>query len=305
MPECYTHGYVASQALMRSGNVVQSYPAFLAGANGPDPFYSYKLWKKEKSPDLPALAKRMHREKTGAFLIALIQLSMTGVQQSYALGFLTHYAADCIIHPYVEAMSEKGKPYGVPNGGLWMQASLDSSLYYRDYKTYKVPVHAGTPVLITEDLAQVTSLLHDAIVQVYGMNIPLVALADTFHNNLSARKFLASGNWFKKSFAWVLEAVLLGKNAKNTRNAIKARLQPAKPLEKLPGEWENPYTHETHKMNWEEILVVAEQTGAACIAAAMNFWLGNINSDQLAAIVGNNNYYTGVPDGMPVWEAQK
>lgn len=293
MPDCYTHAYIASQALMRSGKVVASHPAFLAGANGPNPLYAYEALKKKRKPDLPALAQRMHGEKTGVFLTTMIQLAMTAQQQSYALGFLTHYAADCVVHPYVTAMSEKGKPYAGKLGAAWMQSSMDSTLYYRDFKTYTVPLHAGTPVIITDELAQVTSLLHDSILQVYGMNIPAVALADTFHSNLSIHKFFVSPKGFKKAVAAVLELVLFGGKGKYT---IRSHMQPAAPLKKLPSKWYHPFTHEEMDVTLDELLILAEQAAAACIMSAMDFWVGNIDLAQLTEVIGDNNYYTGLPN---------
>lgn len=292
MPECYTHCYVASQALMRSGKVVTSHPAFLAGANGPDPLYAYQALKKDRAPDLTTMAKRIQCEKTGAFLSTLVQLSMTSIQQSFTLGFLSHYAADCVLHPYVAAMSVKGMPYGGEKGNIFLESAIDSYLYYRDFKTYLVPLHAGTPVLITEDLAQVTSLLHESILQVYGVDIPAVALADTYHSNLNARKFMISKHGFKKAVAAVMEPMFFGKNSRYT---IRAHMQPAKPLKKLPNHWENPYTHEAADATLEEMLMLAEQAGASLILAAMEFWLGNIDAAQLSAALGDNNYFTGLP----------
>lgn len=294
MPDYYTHAYVASQALMRSGKVVASHPAFIAGANGPDSLYAYQTWKKKKTPDLPRLAKRLHQEKTGAFLAALAQLAITSVQQSYVLGFLTHYASDCIMHPYVRAMSESGAPYAGKQGASQLQASIDSHLYYQDYKTRLVPLHAGTPVLITDELAQVTNLLHDAIYQVYGTDVPVVALADAFHDNLTYRKFLISRYGVKKFFAPMLEHILLGKKSKGK---LRSRMQPAPPLKALPEKWKNPYTQEELDVTLDEMLVLSQQAGAACIMATMDYWLGVIEAKQLSDVIGDNNYYTGLPNG--------
>lgn len=294
MPECYTHSYIATRALMRGGSVAASFPAFLAGANGPDPLFAYHAWKRKPEPNLEALAKRMHREKAGTFLTTLVQLAMTPAQQSYALGFLSHYAADCVLNPYVSAMSLKGAPYGMQRGYQWMQSAIDSQLYYQDYRTRLVPLHAGTPVLITDDLAQVTSLLRDAVLQAYGMDVPPVALADTFHNNLTVRKFLISPHGGKKFLARVMEPVLFGKKG---GDKILSRMQPAKPLKKLPATWTNPYTHEETNVTLEELILLAEQVGAGYIVAALEFWLGNIDGAQLATVVGDNNYYTGLPPG--------
>lgn len=293
MPDCYTHTLLGTRALMRCGQTVANWPAFIAGANGPDVLYADRFWRRGKKKNLPALAKRIHTENTGVFLAALVQLAMTPAQQSYALGFLSHYAADCIVHPFVKAMCAPGAPYHGPKGKLRMQASLDSTLYYQDYKTYLVPLHAGSPVLISDSLAQVSSLLHEALLRAYAVDVPVVTLSDAFHHNLQMHKWLISRTGIKKVFVPLLGTVLRGGNQ---RKEIQSRMQPAPPLKTLPQRWQNLYTNQWAEQTLEELLLEAQEASAVCIAGAMRFWLGKINAAQLAFVLGDNNYYTGMPN---------
>lgn len=295
MPESYTHVYIATQALMRSGNTVASLPAFIAGANGPDPLFHYHMWKRRRKPNLPALAARMHHEKTGAFLLALVRGATTPVQQSYVLGFITHYTTDCTLYPYIAAYSGQHEPYKGSTGRFSMAASIDSELYYTNYKTRQVPLHAGTPVLITEELAQVTKLLREAIEEVYGYEIPLLALADAFHDNMTIRRMMIS----KSSFNKLLCRAIQPSNASKYGGPLTVRMQPAPPLRRLPKTWRNPYTGEESELTLSEVLAVAEQTGAVCVTAVMHSWLGSLDDDKLASILANNDYYTGLPCKEP------
>ena len=64
---------VARKAADTAGLMKQIHPAaFCAGANGPDEFFCFEAWKPadKRTLDLPALGSRMHREKTGAFLMS-------------------------------------------------------------------------------------------------------------------------------------------------------------------------------------------------------------------------------------------
>ena len=101
MPEGYTHVRTAKKAAAAIHYKVQCPAAFAAGANGPDSFFCYEIWKPaaKRSYDLPALGSRMHEENTGAFLQALIRGVHTRAQIEYVLGFLSHYAADTVMHP--------------------------------------------------------------------------------------------------------------------------------------------------------------------------------------------------------------
>ena len=103
MPEGYTHVRTAAKAAVAIHYKIQCPAAFAAGANGPDSFVCYQGWKKRANRhyDLPGLGNRMHEEKTGAFLRSLCTNVKTRPQVEYTLGFLCHYAADTVMHPYV------------------------------------------------------------------------------------------------------------------------------------------------------------------------------------------------------------
>lgn len=292
MPDCYTHTFLATQALMRSGQIVASQPAFMAGANGPDPMYAYRFWRRQPAPDLPALAEKMHQQHTGLFLSTMIQQAMTPVQQSYTLGFLTHYAVDCVLNPYIEAMYKAGAPYCIKNGREWLRSALDSYLYHRNYRTRLIPPQAGVPVLITDELAQVSNLLRNTILRVYDVRLPAVALADTFHDNLKLHKLCHSRFAVKKFLSPILQPIAVG-NSKYIK--LRPKMQPGPPLKKMPSRWGNPYTGETREQTLDEVLMESQEAAAICVTAAMRFWLGKIDSSQLEIVLGNNSYFTGVP----------
>ena len=98
MPEGYTHVRTARKAAETIHYKIQCPAAFAAGANGPDSFFCFEIWKKraKRRYDLPGLGSRMHEEKTGAFLRSLCANVKTRPQVEYTLGFLSHYAADTV-----------------------------------------------------------------------------------------------------------------------------------------------------------------------------------------------------------------
>ena len=118
MPEGYTHLRTAHKAAEAIHYKIQCPAAFAAGANGPDSFFCYEVWKKraKRHYDLPGLGNRMHEEKTGAFLRSLCANVKTRPQVEYALGFLSHYAADTVVHPFIYAMCKPGCPYAGKGG---------------------------------------------------------------------------------------------------------------------------------------------------------------------------------------------
>ncbi len=291
MPDSYTHASIATQALLRGSQAVASLPCYLAGANGPDPFFYAQFWQKSPQPDLAALASRMHKERTGPFLGALLENAITPQQQSYTLGFLTHYATDCTLNPYISAMGDAGFFAGkAARAGF--EASLDSALFYKNYRCHTVPLYASTPMLFTEDLGQVAALLHEALLVTYGLDIPTVVLSDAFHENAALRKRMISPRGGRRLWARLSAPARLGHLR---AQPWLARFQPGQPLPHLPETWKNPYTGDEMHLTFDEVIVLAEETSAACVVSAMRYWLGEMDAEQLAGILGNNSYLTGLP----------
>ena len=165
MPEGYTHVRTAAKAAVAIHYKIQCPAAFAAGANGPDSFFCYEVWKKraKRHYDLPGLGNRMHEEKTGAFLRSLCANVKTRPQVEYALGFLSHYATDTVVHPFVCAMCEKGQPYGKKGGHGYLEIALDSTLHAEDTGSSLVPVEDVSPLPTGEELADITALLHTCL----------------------------------------------------------------------------------------------------------------------------------------------
>ena len=141
MPEGYTHVRTARKAAAGIHYKLHRSAAFAAGANGPDVFFTFEVWKpaRKRRFDLPALGNRMHDEATGAFLLSLLRHVKTAAQVEYALGFLSHYAADTTLHPYVVAMCRPGMPYAGKGGHGYFEIALDSTLHAEDTGVSGVP----------------------------------------------------------------------------------------------------------------------------------------------------------------------
>ena len=85
MAEAYTHLRIA-RAARGAFQLPGCEEAYLLGANGPDPFFAYKILSKHKPVPLPEIGSRMHTERCGEFLTELLARSETPAQKSYALG---------------------------------------------------------------------------------------------------------------------------------------------------------------------------------------------------------------------------
>ena len=201
MPEGYTHVRTAAKAAVAIHYKIQCPAAFAAGANGPDSFFCYEVWKKraKRHYDLPGLGNRMHEEKTGAFLRSLCANVKTRPQVEYTLGFLSHYATDTVVHPFVCAMCEKGQPYGKKGGHGYLEIALDSTLHAEDTSSSLVPVEDVSPLPTGEELADITALLHICLLETYGEDIPVEYLADAFWHTYKLRGIFPSKHGVRRA----------------------------------------------------------------------------------------------------------
>ncbi|WP_195983458.1 zinc dependent phospholipase C family protein [Clostridium sp. D33t1_170424_F3] len=111
MPAAITHYYHAKRAL-EEAKPKQEIPedAFLWGAQGPDFLFCHRglLWKKGDS--LAEYGEKLHQEPPAHIFTCLqeyCKLHHDAAIAAYCMGFLCHYAADCICHPFIYCQAER------------------------------------------------------------------------------------------------------------------------------------------------------------------------------------------------------
>lgn len=289
MPEGYTHVRVARRAAEQLQFPVSCPEVFAAGANGPDSFFCFEVWKKaaKRRFDLPALGNRMHSEATGAFLQCLVARAVTRAQQEYTLGFLSHYATDAVIHPYVYAMQQPGMPYSQPGGHGYFEIALDSTLHAGDTGISDVPAKDTSPRIPGAELAEVCALLHDCLAQVYGEDIPVEYLADSFYHTYRMRSLFLSRHGIKYRLFWLIEPLFGG------RGFITGHVSPRQLALDLPDRWRDPATGEQRTGNVFALLERAQERSYYYMCAALSRWQGGSTQEQLAEMLGSVDYGTG------------
>ncbi len=313
MPEGYTHSSIALKAAQAAGWNITSRAAFMAGANGPDMLFPYQGWRPaaRRKVDLRAFGERMHSERTGAFLKALSKYAVTPTQRDYFLGFLTHYAVDTVVHPYVEAITKCCAPYGGKAGHGAFEAALDSHLHQKATGKAAVPADDMCPKLTGVELAQVNAQLQCAIMDTYGVEIPRSCLADAFSHAYTLRRLFVSHTPLRlrqKAFR-VVECFMGGKGY------ITGHLTP-QPLRgissrdankgiRLPNVWQDPYTGETREENIYQLLEKAEMYSTLLIREATALYTG---WDLFWPLVGSKDYTWGAETALsvlPAYNAQQ
>ena len=106
VPSLFTHTLIAEDVLARLPENVRAaakdLPAFLLGAQGGDVFFFCRA--KDGGGKRRNLGRSLHREDVYARFCALAEAARRAGDFSYAAGYVCHYAADTIFHPYVYAL---------------------------------------------------------------------------------------------------------------------------------------------------------------------------------------------------------
>lgn len=295
MPEGYTHIRTARRAAHAIHYKPQCPDAFAAGANGPDIFFCYQAWKKAaaRTYDLPELGRRMHEEDTGAFLLSLIRHTRTQAQIEYTLGFLCHYAADTVLHPYVVFVSGPGQPYARRGGHGYFEIALDSTLHAEDTGRKEVFANDASPMPVGTALADIAVLLHTCIREVYGLDVSVEALADAFYCTNRLRGIFVSRFGVRRAFYWLVESFFGG------RGFLTGHVSPAKLKLNLPEDWSDPATGAAHHGTVFDLLQDAQHRCELFMTAALGSWLGRLEPGVLERTLGSMSYTTGQPIGEP------
>ena len=290
MPEGYLHISVAMEAAARAGVPITSLESFKAGANGPDPLFFYKIWKLRGKGDMYALSQRLHREKTGQFLVELARRGAASVCRCYAMGFAAHYAADLVFHPYVAAMTEaKNAPYGMQGGHSYFETDLDSYFHKKKTHSFYVPREDSTANLTRSAKTWIASQLGSSIDAVYSVNLPQKMYEQCFDHMWAVRGGLSSLKSDAIPFVKLIE-----KSTLHAPGFISGHMQPGTPLPDLPAIWKNPYTEEVETAGPDELFERAVQLSERFISALDKYYKRQRTKEELAAVFGNRSYDTGL-----------
>ncbi len=108
MPAAYTHFSIAKETLCRLPeslkNKIVSPELYFFGAQGADFCFFYRAFR----PSEINFGRFLHNRGSYGFFRTLLPCAARDEGLfSYALGYITHYAADCVFHPYVYHVSGK------------------------------------------------------------------------------------------------------------------------------------------------------------------------------------------------------
>lgn len=288
MPASYLHQAVARAAAGGS-------PAALAGAEGPDPlFYCFHH---AKGAPLPfALGSRLHKSRTGAFLVSLLRGAKTPAQRDYALGFLTHYATDTTFHPFVYAHSSAPDGKYSTNLHCTLEHALDAWLYREEGHAAGTPRHmAGVAALSAAECAEIAELMCGAVAETYpDVRVQPAFFLRALKDSAALTRILHSPGGTKYA---VFGALARPFGLKKTVHAhmVPTRLPEGDFLNLARGAWESPFEPGERRDSVPELLASAKARAKAFVSAGRAYLAGEMAESELSGILGSMSYDSGLP----------
>ena len=295
MPAAYFHEAVARKAFARIGGAPQPEAVWILGAQGPDPLFFYRALHPRHNKAVNRMGDTIHSMHTGRFLCQLVRLAKTGGEaaQSYALGFLAHYACDTTLHPFVYAHSfnRKGRYKGMRH--LCLEAQMDSWAW-REVVRRDTPFHYAQ-FTDKPQLEQASELLSAALARVFPAEpVGHSAIEQAFRDAKAICRLLYSPHGVKFSLFWILERVICFPCL--VTGLIPPRWLPRKDfLNKEGQQWSSPWEPERSRCeSVPELMEQAVTCAARWMALARDCWDGGKALADLAAALGDMHYSSGL-----------
>lgn len=300
MPSGYLHQRCARHACRLSGVTPVAEDVMTLGAQGPDPLFTLGIFPLRRDSAPVPLGSVLHKSRTGAFLTALCRRAKdgSGIHRAYALGFLTHYALDSTVHPYVYAHSHRADGSYASQMHMQLEKQWDILYFRRDGHARGTPMYmpgVGESRAHWEDLA---GFWAGAIAEVYPQETSspqLVLDALRYSDRVNRLTHTPWGG--KYALAFVLER-LIGKPGMAT-SFMTPPIAPKGDL--INGEnrpWESPYEPGIRRTEGLEALFdAAVRMAADLLRAAADYFAGETSEGALSAAIGNRGYDSGLDSG--------
>lgn len=288
MPNIWTHILFADELAEKSGVDVTNYEKFFhLGAQGPDPFFYYNFWPWSKDKSVTRLGSLLHKEKCGVFFRELLMTVKSSehdpILKYYALGFIAHHILDRNAHPYIIHKSGEEK-----NQHQVLETTIDTLLAKEQgILTWKTPVYQR--IYVGKNLpSQIIELHVHLMEQVYSLTDDVaVKVNKSYRDMIRALKVLYDPTGLKNKLLGQMISPF-SHNQNYLPNVDYLNIKKTK--------WFHPVDNsEESNESFYEILDRAKEEGVKTLQAALAFYDGYADIEEVAELLGNNSYETGRP----------
>ena len=295
MPGGFYHQCCAECACAVSGITPVRMEAFRLGAQGPDPLFLIGMFPLSLKSRPSKLAGAMHKRRTGQFICALAREAKKAgdVERAYVLGYLTHYAMDSAVHPYVYSQSydKKGR-YSSPKH-MSMERGWDTEMW-------RAAGRRGTPESMPclkearADWPQAARLIALAAGETYPeLGITPEAVERGYADACRANRLTHSPAGVKYALYWLLERLAL------RPGLITAQCCPKKPrrgdtMNREGRAWRSAAEPDRERREGvEELTAQGVRRAAQLMQAAKDYFDGEMDEKRFAVVVGDFGMDTG------------
>ena len=260
---------------------------------GPDVWFMYHPWKRQEGR-----GRRMHTTRPGAFLMALADRAASRENPdalfSYLAGFLCHYALDAAAHPYIIWKTEFETK--LPRGHMSFEHSMD----YRDLLRSS-EWHGSHPVtssfLPRLHLPEsIRADIDDIYLSVYGWKNCWKALGHGWNRFRLAYRIIEKPNgWFTRF------ARLTGNARLKSLTYTLSHFNEADVENESHAPWNHSHDESVvSSASVAELRSKALENALELIGAAYRYvYHAGISREELADIIGNRSYLSGLPADDP------
>ncbi|MBP3428167.1 MAG: zinc dependent phospholipase C family protein [Clostridia bacterium] len=300
MPASYVHQSIAADACRRLG-VYSAAPlscAVRAGAEGPDPLF-FSFTSAITSPGLrflPRLAAMIHTQRTDEFLLSLMDACRgDALLEAYCCGFLSHYAADTVCHPFIYAhsLTARGRYSSTMHSAL--EHALDTLLYRRRGHAQGLPEQmaglASLPPSAKDSAAR--AITHAAHRTFPGAAPQETAIRRSLDQSVSLTRLLRPGESRRVAAAAHLPF--------GAGRALRAHMLPPEPppcdvANDARAPWASIWTpQEKRTESFFDLVEAAISRSCDLIEAAQQYFSGACAYAGMRAMLGGLSYASGLP----------
>lgn len=291
MPAGYLHDLIAANAAREAGVAVEDEAAYRMGAQGPDPLFLIGMFPLRLSSKPSKLGNAVHERRTGAFLRAMARHAQTPITRAYLMGFLTHYALDSAIHPYVYAQSRKEGRYS-SSRHMALEKRWDA-LIHRAQKGRGTPLNMPGMEEGRAHWAEIAALWEAVLREVFPEDaVPASVILAAFSDATRVNRLTHSPRGGKFAAIWLLER-LIGKP-----NLGTAHITPRFPRRfdfDAHEAWESPFEPgRAREKSVRELIGAGARRATELLSASDAYFSGALSEEDFASAIGDVGYDSGM-----------
>ena len=263
------------------------------GLFGPDLWFMYKPWRRREGR-----GRQMHTTKPGLFLSTLVERIKSASSRedlfSWLGGFLCHYALDSTAHPYIIHVTTAKHRF--PRSHMSMEHALDIRQMERDGwwgTRHPVTEHYFPPVALPPEIRSDVDAVFSSV---YGWKNCWKALNRSCRRYRACYRLLETPSGLAARLARLTKSQLLRSLAYS-----ESQFLDLDPENSARASWSHSHDETlSFDQDFSALREQARQLAVNLIESSFRYiWQDQGTLEEVAALIGNNSYLSGLPADDP------